>query len=124
MFWLGLVGGRQLCCLQLSQYEAIDRTARPAIVFDSRNLRSLERLKRPEGSVFVGDFFAFSRQLAVTMIAGPGSAQLDPLGQRGDFVVLQLAFRRHLEGCVVNRFDEQTFVRLARDHGGARFAAR
>ena len=101
-------------------YETVQRVSSPGLIFDRRQSRLSQRLKRP---VLPSDFnvdFCCDHGDAVPRIR---SSHLDPLDEVSNQLVRQLAFRRHLERVVFQRCDQQTFVRLARHDSRAAFSA-
>ena len=119
----GLGGGAQTVRFELGAHEGVDRLGAAG---GGWNLGGAHRLKGPPGPVLGGEFARLAGRLGGGGFGlRPGRAHGDPLLERGDLVFGQLAVGRHLHLAVgvADRLDEQGFVRLVRDHGGAAVAA-
>ena len=114
---------RQASGFELGQDELIERPARPRCVFDSGWGDILHRLERPEPTIFFGDRAARPNATRLARRLGPRQAELNPLPQRGDLTVGQLAVGRHFRpAAMLDCRDQQTFVRLLQRDDRSAFA--
>ena len=107
--------GLKVLRFQSREEETVDLAARPRGVLHRRRGDPGGRLKRPELPAQVDVDLALDD--VRRLVARIGRAHLHPGLEVGDHRVGQLLLRRHLEVLilVVDRLDEQTFLRIARD---------
>ncbi len=112
--------------LEPGQDVAVDFAPRPGRLFNRRRRHDFDFLEGPELPLLVGDFVGMRRAVGRRRLArrlGPGEAQLDPAGQRGDLGIAQLAVGGHLQGvAIADRLDQIAVDRLAGDRRRPRFA--
>src|SRR5262249_40925355 len=112
----------QALLIQLRQDERIQPLLGPGAVFSSWHRWIGDGLERPELPVVRRDFEAGVLVRWANDRGGlrPLRSLLDPGCERGDLRGIELPLRRHLRFVfVIDRFDEQTLLRVAGDDGRA-----